>query len=157
VVDYKTAATSDPALLDQRVEGYRLQGASYALTVATSTDEPVSRVTFLFLTPDGAVERDLSGLDATVADVPSGCCGRGKRSSPTEAAHVGSAHAARSVRIPGRAVRAREGPDEKPKTLAESDGNETRTPRTELEIPVCGEGETHGRTDHEGDDLVSCT
>jgi hypothetical protein len=69
VVDYKTAATSDPALLDQRVEGYRLQGASYALTVATSTDEPVSRVTFLFLTPDGAVERDLSGLDATVADV----------------------------------------------------------------------------------------
>jgi hypothetical protein len=29
----------------------------------------VSRVTFLFLTPDGAVERDLSGLDATVADV----------------------------------------------------------------------------------------
>jgi hypothetical protein len=69
VVDYKTAATSDPALLDQRVEGYRLQGASYALTVATSTDEPVSRVTFLFLTPDGAVERDLSDLDATVADV----------------------------------------------------------------------------------------
>jgi len=69
VVDYKTAATSDRALLDQRVEGYRLQGASYALTVATSTDEPVSRVTFLFLTPDGAVERDLSDLDATVADV----------------------------------------------------------------------------------------
>jgi ATP-dependent helicase/nuclease subunit A len=69
VVDYKTAATSDPALLDQRVEGYRLQGASYALTVATSTDEPVVRVTFLFLTPDGAVERDLSDLDASVADV----------------------------------------------------------------------------------------
>jgi ATP-dependent helicase/nuclease subunit A len=69
VVDYKTAATSDPALLDQRVEGYRLQGASYALTVATSTDEPVSRVTFLFLTPDGAVERDLGDLDASVADV----------------------------------------------------------------------------------------
>jgi len=69
VVDYKTAATSDAALLDQRVEGYRLQGASYALTVATSTDEPVVRVTFLFLTPDGAVERDLGDLDATVADV----------------------------------------------------------------------------------------
>jgi ATP-dependent exoDNAse (exonuclease V) beta subunit len=69
VVDYKTAATSDPELLDKRVEGYRLQGASYALTVATSTDEPVTRVTFLFLTPDGAVERDLSELDASVADV----------------------------------------------------------------------------------------
>jgi ATP-dependent helicase/nuclease subunit A len=69
VVDYKTAATSDPEVLDQRVEGYRLQGASYALTVATSTAEPVVRVTFLFLTPDGAVERHLSGLDASVADV----------------------------------------------------------------------------------------
>jgi ATP-dependent helicase/nuclease subunit A len=69
VVDYKTAATSDPEVLDQRVEGYRLQGASYALTIATSTAEPVSRVTFLFLTPNGAVERHLSDLDATVADV----------------------------------------------------------------------------------------
>jgi ATP-dependent helicase/nuclease subunit A len=69
VVDYKTAATSDPEVLDQRVEGYRLQGASYALTVATSTAEPVVRVTFLFLTPNGAIERDLSGLDASVDDV----------------------------------------------------------------------------------------
>jgi ATP-dependent exoDNAse (exonuclease V) beta subunit len=69
VVDYKTAATSDPEVLDQRAEGYRLQGASYALTVATSTAEPVSRVTFLFLTPNGAVERHLSDLDASVTDV----------------------------------------------------------------------------------------
>ena len=69
VVDYKTAATSDPEVLDQRVEGYRLQGASYALTVASSTAEPVVRVTFLFLTPNGAVERHLSDLDATVDDV----------------------------------------------------------------------------------------
>jgi len=69
VVDYKTAATSDPEVLDQRVEGYRLQGASYALTIATSTAEPVSRVTFLFLTPNGAVERNLSDLDASVAEV----------------------------------------------------------------------------------------
>jgi ATP-dependent exoDNAse (exonuclease V) beta subunit len=69
VVDYKTAATSDPEVLDQRVEGYRLQGASYALTVATSTAEPVVRVTFLFLTPEGAVERHLSDLEATVDEV----------------------------------------------------------------------------------------
>ncbi len=33
VVDYKTAASSAPEVLDRRVEGYRLQGASYALTV----------------------------------------------------------------------------------------------------------------------------
>ena len=51
VVDYKTAATSDSDVLDRRVEGYRTQGASYALTVGASTGEPVVRVTFLFLTP----------------------------------------------------------------------------------------------------------
>jgi ATP-dependent helicase/nuclease subunit A len=69
VVDYKTAATSDPIVLDQRVEGYRLQGASYALTVGDSTAEPVTRVTFLFLTPDGAIERHLSDLTGSVAEV----------------------------------------------------------------------------------------
>ena len=63
MVDYKTAATSDPDELDRRVEGYRIQGASYALAVAAATGEPVARVTFLFLTPDGAVERHLEDLD----------------------------------------------------------------------------------------------
>jgi ATP-dependent exoDNAse (exonuclease V) beta subunit len=69
VVDHKTAATSDPAELDRRVEGYRMQGASYALVVAATTAEPVVRVTFLFLTPEGAVERNLSDLEASVAEV----------------------------------------------------------------------------------------
>ncbi len=69
VVDHKTAATSDPDELDRRVEGYRIQGASYALTVSATTAEPVARVTFLFLTPDGAVERNLSDLDASVTQV----------------------------------------------------------------------------------------
>jgi ATP-dependent helicase/nuclease subunit A len=69
VVDHKTAATSDRAELDRRVEGYRIQGASYALTVAATTAEPVVRVTFLFLTPDGAIERHLSDLEASVAEV----------------------------------------------------------------------------------------
>jgi ATP-dependent helicase/nuclease subunit A len=69
VVDYKTSVTSDPEALDQRVEGYRSQGASYALMVAAATEEPVSRVTFLFLTPDGAIERHLSDLDGSVAQI----------------------------------------------------------------------------------------
>ena len=69
VVDHKTAATSDPDNLDRRVEGYRIQGASYALTVAATTAEPVARVTFLFLTPDGAIERHLADIDGAVADV----------------------------------------------------------------------------------------
>ena len=69
VVDYKTAGTSDPAELARRVDGYRLQGASYALAVTQTTGEPIARVTFLFLTPDGAVEVDLDDVGAAVAEV----------------------------------------------------------------------------------------
>jgi ATP-dependent exoDNAse (exonuclease V) beta subunit len=69
VVDYKTSVTADPGALDQRVEGYRLQGASYALTVGATTAEPVVQVTFLFLTPEGAIERHLPDLEAAMADV----------------------------------------------------------------------------------------
>jgi ATP-dependent exoDNAse (exonuclease V) beta subunit len=76
VVDHKTAGTNDPEELSRRVEGYRLQGASYALTVAAATGEPVVRVTFLFLTPAGPVERDLDNVDASIerirALVPAG-------------------------------------------------------------------------------------
>ena len=49
--------------------GYRLQGASYALTIAAPPATPVERVTFLFLTPTGPVERHLADLDAAVAQV----------------------------------------------------------------------------------------
>jgi ATP-dependent exoDNAse (exonuclease V) beta subunit len=69
VVDHKTADTNDPAELDRRVQGYRLQGAAYALAVGQATGEPVVRVTFLFLTPTGPVELDLADLDAAMADV----------------------------------------------------------------------------------------
>jgi ATP-dependent exoDNAse (exonuclease V) beta subunit len=69
VVDYKTAATDDPAELDRRTDGYRLQGASYALTVAATAARPVERVTFLYLTPSGPVERHLADLDVAVAHV----------------------------------------------------------------------------------------
>lgn len=69
VVDYKTSATSDSAEVDRRVEGYRLQGASYALAVSAATGEQVVRVTFVFLTRDGAIERDLPDLAASVERV----------------------------------------------------------------------------------------
>jgi ATP-dependent exoDNAse (exonuclease V) beta subunit len=69
VVDYKTAATADPAQLDRRVEGYRSQGASYAVAVGAATGERVARVVFVFLTPAGAVERELAGLEAAMAEV----------------------------------------------------------------------------------------
>jgi ATP-dependent helicase/nuclease subunit A len=71
IVDYKTAATSDPHDLAARVEGYRVQGASYALTVGAVTGEVVTRVTFAFLTPAGPVELHLSNLGAAMDEVAS--------------------------------------------------------------------------------------
>ena len=69
VVDHKTSASAAPDELDRRVEGYRLQGAAYAVAVGRATGEPVTRVVFLFLTPHGAIERELSDLPAAMADV----------------------------------------------------------------------------------------
>jgi ATP-dependent helicase/nuclease subunit A len=69
VVDHKTSATADPIELDDRVQGYRLQGAAYAVAVGRATDEAVTRVVFVFLTPAGAVERELPDLAAAIADV----------------------------------------------------------------------------------------
>ncbi|MGA8723445.1 MAG: UvrD-helicase domain-containing protein [Acidimicrobiales bacterium] len=69
VVDYKTSATSDPTELAVRVEGYRVQGASYALVVGAATGEPVTKVTFVFLTPDGAIELDLPDLGPAMNEV----------------------------------------------------------------------------------------
>ncbi|MFP5327396.1 MAG: UvrD-helicase domain-containing protein, partial [Acidimicrobiia bacterium] len=66
VVDYKTSATAAPEDLDRRVAGYRMQGAAYALVVAATTAERVERVTFIFLTPEGAIERHLDDLDSAV-------------------------------------------------------------------------------------------
>jgi ATP-dependent helicase/nuclease subunit A len=69
VVDYKTAATIDDLELDRRTLGYRLQGASYASMVVAATGEAVARVTFVFLTPAGAVERHLDDLKAARDEV----------------------------------------------------------------------------------------
>ncbi len=69
VVDHKTSASSDPVELDRRVQAYRLQGAAYAVAVGRATAEPVTRVVFLFLTPHGAVERELTDLAEAMADV----------------------------------------------------------------------------------------
>jgi ATP-dependent exoDNAse (exonuclease V) beta subunit len=69
IVDYKTAATADPSELARRVEGYRLQGASYALAVRATTGEAVHRVVFAFLTPAGAVELDLDDVEGAIGEV----------------------------------------------------------------------------------------
>ncbi|MFZ6005435.1 MAG: UvrD-helicase domain-containing protein [Actinomycetota bacterium] len=69
VVDHKTSASADPDELDRRVAGYRLQGAAYAVAVGRATGEPVVRVVFLFLTPQGTVERELGDLAGAMDDV----------------------------------------------------------------------------------------
>ncbi|HEX6257825.1 MAG TPA: UvrD-helicase domain-containing protein [Euzebyales bacterium] len=67
IVDYKTASSS--ADLDARVDGYRAQGGSYAVAVEAATGEAVARVVFVFLTPDGVVERTLPRLRAAMRAV----------------------------------------------------------------------------------------
>jgi ATP-dependent exoDNAse (exonuclease V) beta subunit len=69
IVDYKTAATDDPAELARRVSGYRLQGGAYALAVRQTTGEAIARVCFAFLTPAGPVELDLTDVEAAIAEV----------------------------------------------------------------------------------------
>ncbi|MFA9430805.1 UvrD-helicase domain-containing protein [Egicoccus sp. AB-alg2] len=67
VVDHKTASSARD--LDQRLERYRWQGGAYALAVERAVGEPVRRVVFLFLTPEGAIERELDDVPAAAAAV----------------------------------------------------------------------------------------
>jgi hypothetical protein len=68
VVDYKTGPHSVDVDLDPLVQRYRMQGACYALAVADATREPVLDMVFVFLTPDGAVERSIPDLAEAVAE-----------------------------------------------------------------------------------------
>jgi ATP-dependent exoDNAse (exonuclease V) beta subunit len=67
IVDYKTGPAGAGDDLDTLVDGYRLQGASYALAVAQATGEPVVDMIFVFLTPEGPAERPLPQLPTTLA------------------------------------------------------------------------------------------
>jgi ATP-dependent helicase/nuclease subunit A len=69
VVDYKTDASVTDADLDRAVERYRLQGATYALAVQRALGVAVTRCVFLFLRAEGAVARDIDGLDAAMNEV----------------------------------------------------------------------------------------
>ena len=69
VVDYKTGASAEPVALDARLSSYRLQGGSYALTLAEATGEPVVEVVFVFLTPERFVERTVNDLPDAIAEV----------------------------------------------------------------------------------------
>jgi ATP-dependent exoDNAse (exonuclease V) beta subunit len=61
VVDYKTDSASGGEL-DEIFEGYRMQGAAYAVAVERALGRPVTRCTFLFLRPEAALARSIPDL-----------------------------------------------------------------------------------------------
>ena len=69
VVDWKTDQVEGDNDLAAKLARYRLQGASYAAAVEAATDEPVSRMVFVFLSEGDALEADLVDLRAAIAEV----------------------------------------------------------------------------------------
>ena len=69
VVDYKTGPAGLETDLEPLLTRYRAQGAAYALAVAGATGEPVVDVVFVFVTPEGPVDRTLPDLDQAVGEV----------------------------------------------------------------------------------------
>lgn len=68
LVDYKTDAAVGLAAVSAAVERYRLQGGAYAAVLMAITGRPVHSCTFLFLSPTGAVSREIDIAQAA-ADV----------------------------------------------------------------------------------------
>jgi ATP-dependent helicase/nuclease subunit A len=62
VVDYKTDAVHDEAEIDARLEHYELQGAAYVAALEAVTGRSVVECRFVFLRPNGAVERRIRDL-----------------------------------------------------------------------------------------------
>ena len=69
VVDWKTDHVDDDDDIAAKLERYRLQGASYVAAIEAATTLTVERMVFVFLGPDGAIERDLPDLRSAVAEV----------------------------------------------------------------------------------------
>ncbi len=69
VVDYKTDAWRTDEDLDNKLERYRLQGASYVLAVSRATGQPVTRCEFLFLGETGAEVRSVDDLGSALEEV----------------------------------------------------------------------------------------
>ena len=67
VVDHKTDSWRAEAELDAKVDRYRVQLAAYAYAIGQAVGEPVVRAVLLFLSPTGAVARD---VDLASVDIP---------------------------------------------------------------------------------------
>ena len=69
VVDWKTDRVESDDDTSALLARYRLQGAGYAAAVEAVTGQPVARMVFGFLRPEGAVEADLPDLSAAIEEV----------------------------------------------------------------------------------------
>ena len=69
VADWKTDHVDGDDDIAAKLDRYRLQGASYVAAIEAATALSVERMVFVFLGPDGAIERDLPDLRSAVADV----------------------------------------------------------------------------------------
>ncbi|MGH9025954.1 MAG: PD-(D/E)XK nuclease family protein, partial [Acidimicrobiia bacterium] len=68
VVDYKTDRVGDDDL-DALLDRYRVQGATYALALASALGRPVAKVVFVFARPADAVERTVTDLPGALDEV----------------------------------------------------------------------------------------
>jgi ATP-dependent helicase/nuclease subunit A len=66
VVDYKTDGVGSEAEIDEKLAGYELQGAAYALALEAVSGQRVVECRFVFCRPAGAVERSVSDLQDAV-------------------------------------------------------------------------------------------
>ncbi|MEM7341662.1 MAG: UvrD-helicase domain-containing protein [Actinomycetota bacterium] len=69
VVDYKTDLVSGADEAAEKVQFYRIQGATYALALERIVGQPVSQCVFVFAGPDGPIEHTVEDLAAAMRQI----------------------------------------------------------------------------------------
>ena len=69
VVDWKTDHVGNEEDLSDKLDRYRLQGASYVAALEAATRLNVKRMVFVFLSDDDPIEREIDNLRGAVAEV----------------------------------------------------------------------------------------
>jgi ATP-dependent helicase/nuclease subunit A len=77
VVDWKTDGVRGEAEIAEKLAAYTLQGAAYAVALEQVTGQPVVDCRFVFCAADGAVERQVSDLEAAKHRVRDAVLGAG--------------------------------------------------------------------------------
>ncbi len=85
IVDWKTDHVDGDDDVADKLERYRLQGASYAAAVEAATGETVGSMVFAFLREDGATEAELPDLRTAIAEVHTRAAELARESDTTDA------------------------------------------------------------------------